>query len=145
MKLSRCLPTVSALIPTLCVLGCLLLLGCSKNEPEAYESGKCYEAKIIRGFCPSVAVVTVENANIGSDWEYQGKRYKNTLKIYNVKYDSLGPRPNDKIYFTVDIDATSRDEKCTLPIPCQQWAYDQSSPSTGICAKTISNKPCELP
>jgi hypothetical protein len=143
MTHSRLGQNISALVPIICVMSCLLLLGCNKNEPAAYESGKCYQANIIRGFCPSVTVVTVANANIGTEWEYQGKRYKNALAIYNGNYDSLVP--NDKIYFTIDIDATSRDEKCYLPIPCQQWVYDQSSPGIGICTKTISNKPCERP
>lgn len=143
MKLTHWFTRISTTIPKFCALGCLLLLGCNKNEPEAYESGKCYEAKIIRGFCPSVAVVTVVNANIGTEWEYDGKHYKNALAIYNAKYDSLGP--DDKIYFTIDIDATSKGEKCYLPRHCLQWIEDQSTPSIGICAKTISNQPCKQP
>jgi hypothetical protein len=118
-----------------------LLLGCTTKEPDVYEAGKCYEGTYISGFCPSVAVVSVKNANIGINWEYQGKKYKNAIAIYNAQFDTL--KSDRKIYFTIDIEATSRGDKCFLPIHCPAWLFDTSSPDIGICAKTTSTKPCK--
>jgi len=122
-------------------LGFLIFCGCTNSEPDVFESGKCYEGNLVRAFCPSIAVVTVTNANIGIDWNYGGKIYKNALTIWNYSNSDSSSR-NPKVYFTIDIDASQKGEKCVLPIPCQHWAYDQSSPEVSICVKTISNKTC---
>lgn len=128
------------------LLSFLLLFGCTNNELDVYDSNKCYEGTLIRAFCPSVAVVSVNNANIGVDWEYNGKKYKNAIAIYNAdfshsKSDTL--EPSRQVYFTIDIDATSQKNKCYLSLPCQNWLFDTSSPDVGICAKTTSTKPCK--
>ncbi|GAB2796320.1 hypothetical protein GCM10027275_47040 [Rhabdobacter roseus] len=118
-----------------------LVAGCTVSEPDPYEAGKCYEGTYIRGFCPSVAVVSVTNANIGIKWDYNGKKYSNALAIHNFEIDSLGP--DRTIYFTIDVDETAKGGECYLPIHCQMWLFDTSSPEVGICAKTISNRPCD--
>jgi hypothetical protein len=128
------------------LLSSLLLFGCTNKEPDVYEANKCYEGTLITAFCPSVAVVSVDNANIGVDWEHDGKKYKNAITIYNADfydpdYDTL--RPNRQVYFTIDIDATAKGDKCYRLIHCPAELYDMSSPDVGICAKTTSTKPCE--
>jgi hypothetical protein len=124
------------------LLSLLVFTGCQKSEPDAYEASKCYEATVIRGFCPSILVVTVTNANIGTDWKWEGKKYKNAITLSNFELSDSLAFIDSKIYFTIDTAATSADGgKCYLPKHCLQWAYDQSAPDASICIKSVSSKP----
>lgn len=115
--------------------------GCKKSEPDAYEASKCYEGTLITGFCPSFAAVTVSNANIGINWNYKGKLYKNAITITNFELnDTL---TDQKIYFTIDIDATGKEgEQCYLVKLCPPGLYSIPVPKKSICIKSVSNKPC---
>lgn len=92
MKLSRCTSNISALAPIICVLSCLLILGCNKSEPEAYESGKCYEATLIAIDC--AYIVRVEGVNIGENWH----GIKNCVTVSNLPSDAK--KIGSKLYFT---------------------------------------------
>jgi hypothetical protein len=91
MKLSLCTPNISALVPTICVLGCLLLLGCNKNEPEAYD-GKCYKATLIANDC--AYIVKVEGVNIGENWH----GIKNCVSVTHLPSDAQ--TIGSTLYFT---------------------------------------------
>lgn len=137
---------ISLIRTVVCMCKMLLLFllfftGCKKSEPDAYEASKCYEGIIIKGHCPSVAVVTVTNGNIGINWKYNGKLYKNAITITNFELNET--LTDQKVYFTIDTDATTKEGgQCFLPKACPQWAYDQSAPEKSICIKSVSNSPC---
>ena len=113
--------------------------GCTDAPPEAYEAGKCYEAVLIKTFCPSIAEVSVTNANIGVDWDWNGKSYKHVLTLLNY---SIAASITEKtsIYFTINVDATRKGETCSLVLPCP--FTNALVPDKGVCANYIATKPC---
>jgi hypothetical protein len=114
---------------------------------EPISADKCYEGEVIRGFCPSYLVVNVTNGQIGQKWTFNGKKYNNAILIKNAsisdeELNTFHETRNGKIYFVVDIEATTKNENCQLEKTCLQWAEDTSAPGKSVCIKFMSNQKC---
>lgn len=127
--------------------GLILLLGCSKIDPEIemVMAGKCYAGNIIGGTCPSTVFVEVTNANIGEDWTVNDKMsgektYSHVVAIHNYPQNLL-PEDN-KIYFTAKVGSTYSEDNCSnSSAPCSTVVI--SVPETSICVESISTINCD--
>lgn len=128
----------------------VLISGCTDSEMISPNPNQCYEGIVIAGDCPSHLFVQVTNAQIGESWElihnqdlYEQATYNNAISINNIhQFSDLDLQFGDKVYFTINTEASKDPNACIASTVCTADVRFQSYPNKRYCINTISKQSC---
>jgi len=119
------------------------LMTCTKKSEPKPETVTCYEGVVIDLNCPGIIVVQVTNAPLGEKFSHPRiGNWDNVARIDNQPLD-LVLQKNDKIYFSIDQEATKDTKGCLRGGFCTQDSNPTYPEVRRYCVKSISKLSCE--
>ena len=123
--------------PIVLIVRFLLTQSCRNDDITPLDPLKCYEGTVVERACPSLAYIQVTNASIGESWKSGDTIYRNMITMRNYP-DSLVFRTRNKVYFTVDVDATQRGINCEAIRPCPAIVFPPRASHFSMCKNSIA-------